>query len=243
MTQAWQKRIRALQQKKHRLETGLFLVEGRKNVLELLESGAFVTEALFGTDEFCGQYPQVQVHPAFEGLATAHQLETCGTLQSNDAALAVVRMRPAAGKPAVRGWVLALDDVRDPGNLGTILRIADWYGIGQVWCSPTTADFYNPKVIAASMGSFLRVEAFYGPFEWPPALAVVAAMMDGADARHFAWPSEGILVMGNEANGIRPAHLPTTAQKISIPRYGQAESLNVAIATAVLLDNLRRATS
>ncbi|RYF70784.1 MAG: RNA methyltransferase, partial [Cytophagaceae bacterium] len=155
--------VRSLHQKKYRQQEGCFLVEGAKSVQEVLSS-TFEVDLLLTTDAFYKENADGADRQRCRiETATADELTRVGTLESNNAALAVVRMR--ANVPLLRAsdaWVLVLDDIRDPGNLGTILRIADWYGIDTILCSETTADVYNPKVISASKGSFTRVNWWYG---------------------------------------------------------------------------------
>jgi TrmH family RNA methyltransferase len=139
--------------------------------------------------------------------------------------------------------VLALDDIRDPGNLGTIIRTADWYGIHQIVASSETADFYNAKVISATMGSFTRVSLFYTDLDaWLPTIPGrrFGTYLDGQDVHQVDFASGGIVVIGNEARGISGTVTRWITDRITIPRYGQAESLNAAIATAVICDNIRR---
>lgn len=239
--------VRSLHQKKYRQQEGLFLVENAKSVQEVLASD-FRVERLLCTETFYKENaPLADRQRCPVETATPDELTRVGTLESNNAAIAVVRMRPTtAAPPPPTGWTLVLDDVRDPGNLGTILRIADWYGIDTVLCSETTADVYNPKVISASKGSFTRIRWWYGDVVGVLINAkspVLGAFLDGDDVHTMRLgPSAGYVVMGNEANGIGPALEPLVTQRITIPRYGAAESLNVGIATAVILDNLRRLT-
>ena len=140
-----------------------------------------------------------------------------------------------------------LDDVSDPGNLGTIIRIADWYGIRKIVCSESTTDFYNPKVIAASKGSFTRVKLMYTDLENylqknAGEKMVAGAFLNGVNLYDFKFPIQkgGFIVMGNESNGVGQEVESYITDRITIPRFGEAESLNVGIATAVILDNLRR---
>ncbi|MEO1653591.1 MAG: RNA methyltransferase, partial [Bacteroidota bacterium] len=169
-----------------------------------------------------------------------------GNFVNNNQALAVMDFFNYPWEEIREGeYIIALDNIQDPGNLGSILRIADWYGISQLICSQNTVDLYNPKVISASMGSFLRIQvhyldlyAFLREPTNPPAYAAVL----GAKNLHqlnFS-PKGGILIMGNESKGIGEALKKLPLEKISIPSFGQAESLNVAMATAVICDNLRR---
>ena len=245
------KYIQSLHQKKYRQQHGAFLVEGAKSVQEVLQSD-FRTELVVATDAFYKENAHLTDHQRTPvEIALPADLERIGTLDSNNAALAVVRTKennPLVAEPGE--MALILDDIRDPGNLGTILRIADWYGIRTILCSETTADVYNPKVISASKGSFTRVRWWYGDIaQFLSQLSqpvgelvspVYGAFLDGADVHTLAFGPGGYLVMGNESNGISPAVEQYIMQRVTIPRYGGAESLNVGIATAVLLDNWRR---
>ncbi len=245
ISQKWQKQIRLLQQKKHRQESGAFLVEGGKSVRELLTAD-FRLQALFVTDTFYKENQKLLDEQPFRPeLVTEDELEKVGTLQSNNAALAI-----AETKKNLPLWVqgqefaLVLDDIRDPGNLGTIIRIADWYGIKKIICSTSCVDVYNPKVIAASMGSFTRVQTYYVPlqefFEQEKAQTIYGTFLDGESIHGLSFSESGYIVIGNEANGIRPENEGFIQKRITIPRFGEAESLNAGIATAIVLDNLRR---
>ena len=236
--------IKSLHQKKFRIQENHFFVEGEKSVIEVLNSD-FEVSLLLVTDSF------YQIHlntlQNYKGeliQVTQHQLEAIGQYQSNDSALAVVKMKSNSyfdlpfGKLAI-----ALDDVRDPGNLGTIIRIADWYGIHHLVFSVQTADFYNPKVIQASMGSFTRVNFFYDNLtdvfdKWK--VPVYGAFLDGLSIHTLENPAPGVILMGNESKGISPELESKVTQKITIPGFGKAESLNVAIATAIMTDNFKR---
>lgn len=243
------KYVQSLHQKKFRQQHGAFLVEGAKSVQEVLAAD-FTVELLLATEAFYKENSRLtdrQRTPV--EIATVAELERAGTLESNNAAIAVVRTkenRPLVAEPGE--IALVLDDIRDPGNLGTILRIADWYGVRKILCSDTTADVYNPKVISASKGSFTRVAWWYGDIQ--PVLEAAArqadfaaygAFLDGEDVHSLSFGRGGYLIMGNESNGIRPEVGRFVTKRVTIPRFGEAESLNVGIATAVLLDNWRRA--
>ncbi|MBO0935445.1 RNA methyltransferase [Fibrella sp. HMF5335] len=237
--------VRSLHQKKYRQQENLFLVEGAKSVQEVLSS-AFRVELLLATDAFITDNTAlISPQRCRVEIATPDELTRLGTLESNNAAIAVVQMRPNT-PPTLppNQWTLVLDDVRDPGNLGTILRIADWYGIDTILCSATTADVYNPKVISASKGSFTRIQWWYGDLEAILKTArqpIFGAFLDGEDVHQLTFGTAGgLIVLGNEANGIGPSVEKLITHRVTIPRYGLAESLNVSIATAVLLDNLRR---
>ncbi|WP_192351340.1 RNA methyltransferase [Algoriphagus sp. Y33] len=236
--------IKSLHQKKIRNQEQKFFVEGEKSVLEVLSS-SFGVELLIATESFFernrilieNSCPQVI-------LATQNQLENLGQYQSNDSALAVVHMK--SNSPfdfPGNEFVIGLDDVRDPGNLGTIIRIADWYGIKNLVFSPQTADFYNPKVIQSSMGSFTRVNFFYADLDkvfrqWN--VPIYGAFLHGKNVHQLPQISAGVILMGNESNGISEELGELVTDKVTIPGFGQAESLNVAIATAILCDNFKR---
>lgn len=240
------KYIQSLHQKKYRQQHGAFLVEGAKSVQEVLQSD-FQVDLLVATEAFYKENTRLtdrQRTPV--EIASVADLERTGTLERNNAALAVVRTKE--NRPLLAGpdeIALILDDIRDPGNLGTIIRIADWYGIRKIICSETTADVYNPKVISASKGSFTRVSWWYGDIELflkqsAKGQIVYGAFLGGDDVHALAFSKSGYLVMGNESNGISPEIGQYVTKRVTIPRYGEAESLNVGIATAVLLDNWRR---
>ncbi len=141
-------------------------------------------------------------------------------------------------------FTLLLDDIRDPGNLGTIIRTADWYGIQTIIASEETVDFYSPKVINSTKGSFIRIHFSNADLsqvlQKQTTLPVFGAFLDGEDVHTIQFPKGGFLVIGNESKGISPTVEKFITNKVTIPRYGKAESLNAAIATAILLDNIRR---
>jgi len=244
MTNNQAKLIRSLHDKKNRQELGLFLVEGAKSVIEVLQSN-FEIQQLFCTTTFSDQnFELIESKVGRAEIVEDFELEKSGTLETNDAAIAIVKQKnnalPDLSKDQL---VLALDDVRDPGNLGTIIRIADWYGIKNIIASKTSTDFYNSKVVSASKGSFTRVNVFYTDLKDYLANCnqpILGAFMAGEDVHAFKFPKKGILVMGNESNGISSEIEALITDKITIPRYGQAESLNVGIATAIIIDNWKR---
>lgn len=220
------------------------MVEGAKSVLELLASG-YITRTVFATPMFAEANQEELSKWQVDTVVVNSQLLTdLGTFQTNDAALAVAEMLPNEPLQAGSGeFALLLDNLNDPGNLGTIIRIADWYGIRKIICSETTVDFYNPKVIAAAKGSFTRVRAFYThlpEFLQESSLPVYGADMEGKSVHAYPFSPGGYLLMGNEANGIEATLRPYITDFLSIPGFGGAESLNVAVATAIICDNLRR---
>lgn len=248
LSKSQSKLLRSLQRKKIRQEQGLFLVEGGKMVAEVLAAGWPVHSLYVSEDYASAEQAQLLACTAPVTLCSAEALSAAGSLVSNRDAIAVLQMppEPKQTQPQPDQWTLALDRINDPGNLGTLLRIADWYGIHTVVCSPDTVDLYNPKVISASMGSFLRVRVSYQPLaRWlatlPADTPVLGAYLDGQSVHRLS-PQQagGVLLMGSEAHGIAAELAPFVTNKITIPAFGGAESLNVAVATAIICDNLKR---
>ncbi|MEX2512396.1 MAG: RNA methyltransferase [Cyclobacteriaceae bacterium] len=236
--------IKSLQQKKFRKQENAFFVEGAKNVTELLHSNFECTHLLF-TEKYDQEFTSLVASFSGTKIRTSREaLATLGTFTSNDQALAVAKIKPNGCINVVKGELaLALDDIRDPGNLGTIIRIADWYGIKKLILSQQTADIYNPKVLHASMGSFTRVDFQYVELKaylTDSHVPVFGAFLDGENIHTLKESPAGILLVGNESQGISPDLIPFITKKVTIPSYGAAESLNAAIATAVLCDNFRR---
>lgn len=233
--------VKSLQIKKYRKQEQLFVVEGEKSIRELLGSG-FDTTMVLGTTDFMNSLELPGGTEAIE--VSLKELQGLGEFQSNTAGLAIARMKPNRPLQIQSGeYALILDDIRDPGNLGTILRIADWYGISKVIATEETADLYNAKVISATMGSFTRVEMFYTSlpaYLQNTTFPVYGAVLDGNDVHATVFSSGGYLIIGNESRGISDEVLPYISDRITIPRYGQAESLNAAVATAIICDNLKR---
>ncbi|KTF14764.1 TrmH family RNA methyltransferase [Pseudoalteromonas sp. H105] len=234
------KLIRALGQKKYRKQHNQYLVQGEKNVLELLASGLTIVD-VFATSafisQFQSQYPQITMIEADEDSLTK-----ASTLVSNNAAIAVVAM-PRVELPQTNGLILALDGVSDPGNLGTIIRVADWYGINHIVASTDSADPYNPKTISATMGSFVRVAvsqtdlpAYLQTLDVP----IYGAFLAGDNLHKANLSHSGVILMGSESHGIRSECAALVTHKITIPAFGVAESLNVAMATGIILDNFKR---
>jgi RNA methyltransferase, TrmH family len=238
------KYIQSLQLKKNRILHKAFTVEGAKNVLELLASSLSI-ELLFVTEHFYKENRIVLDNQTcqFE-IVSITDLERLGTFASNNAAFAVVKTYENIKLFSENDLVLVLDDIRDPGNLGTIIRIADWYGIKKIICSENTVDFYNPKVIAATMGSFARINLYYTDlavfFKENKAKYIAGAIMNGTSIYESDLPKTGYLVIGNESNGISDEIMEVLTHKLTIPKRGGAESLNAGVATAILLDNFFR---
>ncbi|HNP20044.1 MAG TPA: RNA methyltransferase [Fulvivirga sp.] len=234
--------IKSLQLKKYRKKEQKFLVEGEKSVLEVIQSRFKVT-MIMGTEDFI--FRNRSLLTALEVIpTTSAKLQALGTFKTNDSALAVVEIQPEAKLSIpTNEFILALDGVNDPGNLGTIIRIADWYGFKNIIASRETADFYNPKVISSSKGSFTRIGLHYCDLLDTLKdlhIPIYGTFMDGENVHGISFKKNGVLVMGNEANGISKEVETLVSQKITIPKFGEAESLNVAMATAVICDNIRR---
>lgn len=233
------KLITSLQQKKQRIVHQLFFAEGIKVIQELLDS-KFELEHLYTT-----QNDFQQVSNDKKAFINESELKKISALATPNTCLALFKI-PSQKTTKDSGLILALDAVRDPGNLGTIMRLCDWFGIEQIICSKESVDIYNPKVVQATMGSIARVNVNYldlGTFITQTKLTVFGTFMDGANIYKNHLPQEGIIVMGNEANGISPEIENLIKNRLTIPRFGnlkKTESLNVATATAIILSEFRR---
>lgn len=231
------KYIRSLAIQKFREEHGCFIAEGEKIVREWLSSEskihivAGVSNWLAAHQDLCKRHPEAQVIEVSE-----EELKQISNLQTPNKVLVVARTPEAVPLPK-SGPCLVLDGIRDPGNMGTLLRIADWYGIPDLVCSPDCVDAYNPKVVQSAMGAQLRVRIHYTALEsflaTNPKL-VKAAMLGGEDYRKSVVSADCMLVIGNESSGIRQETLPEGAEKVMIPRRGGAESLNAAVSAGIL---------
>ena len=231
------KLITSLQQKKYRNKLGLFIAEGPKVITELLSAGINL-DSLFSTKE--------NLNPTSnEYLVSEKELQKISFLKTANTSVALFKI--PANKPLLKDCsTVVLDAIRDPGNLGTIIRLCDWFGIKQLVCSEDTVDCYNPKVIQATMGSIARVQINYTAitdFINESILPVYGACMEGENIYQQKLPEKAILVMGNEANGISPEINSLLTNRITIPQFGkmqETESLNVATATAILLSEFMR---
>lgn len=232
------KLISSLSQKKSRSQQQMFVVEGKKGISEFLESSFELSHLYAISDDFSVQDDKFTI-------ITEAELKKISNLTTPNHAVALFKIPKGVAVDASQ-LVLALDDVRDPGNLGTIIRLCDWFGIEHVVCSEATVDCYNPKVVQATMGSMTRVSIHYldlKSFLEASELPKFGAFMEGDTVYNQLLPNQGILVMGNEANGISSGIETLIDKKISIPHFGNlkaAESLNVATATAILLSEFRR---
>ena len=233
------KTITGLQQKKYRKQHKLFFAEGIKVVQELLDSN-FELSHLYTVDDVFTAVPDEKIT-----IITEAELKKISALTTPNTCLALFTI-PGEREIINNGLIVALDDVRDPGNLGTIIRLCDWFGITQLVCSGTTADIFNPKVVQASMGSLKRVNVVYtdlAEFLSQTSLPVYGTFMDGDNIYKQSLPQKGVIVMGNEANGISAEIEALVTNKIAIPRFGDmqlTESLNVATAAAIVLNEFKR---
>lgn len=239
LSKSHSKLITSLSQKKYRQKHKIFIAEGVKVVKELLNS-CFKLQKIFVTE---ADLVNVESDKVIE--VTNEELKKISQLTTPNRVLGIFSI-PAELPIKSSGLVIALDAINDPGNLGTIIRLCDWFGIEQLLCSKGTVDCYNPKVVQASMGSLTRVQINYvnlPEYLKKTKLPVFIADMKGKNVYKTLLPKEGILVMGNEANGISSEIQELSNHIVTIPRFGsiqQTESLNVATATAILLSEFRR---
>ncbi len=232
------KHLTSLHHKKYRNTYNEFVVEGEKIVAEAIEWAKDAVVKVYCLEQLANEFISAGI--AIE-IVTERELKQISSLSTPNKAIAV--MRQITDKIESTHFYLALDGIQDPGNLGTIIRLADWFGIHQIICSSDCVDCYNPKVVQASMGSIFRIQMHYvelADFLTKSDLPIYGALLNGENIYTKTLQRKGILVMGNEGNGIRPELLPLVTQALTIPKFGEAESLNVGIATAILLSEFSR---
>ena len=233
--------VKSLKLKKYRRKASAFLVEGAKTVLELMHSD-FEVLLLLVTEKFIAEYGDSIDKGIQYEIVKSRDLISLGTFKSNDYALAVAKMKLEVSPTSEENLVLALDGVSDPGNFGTIIRIADWYNIKTLIAGNECAELYNPKVITASMGSFVRVNVWQTDLrkylELQTERRVYGAFLDGQDVHNLNPDYPCILLMGSESNGIQSSVEKYVDERLTIPRVGSAESLNVAVSTGIICDQL-----
>ena len=234
------KLIQSLNLKKHRSELKLFVVEGKKQVTELLTSKYHIN-CLVATQHWADAHAQDIKNNTELIVVNADELKKASLLQAPQEVLAVVEMPEKQFSPTIidTGFSIFLDGIQDPGNLGTIVRIADWYGIKNIICSNDCVDVFNPKTIQATMGSFARVEVYYvnlADILRNNSLPVYGALMHGESLYQSTIKESGILIIGNEGKGISEDLMAYISHPITIPKIGGAESLNAGIATAIICD-------
>ncbi|MDB5132072.1 MAG: aviRb [Mucilaginibacter sp.] len=236
--------LRSLQNKKDRTQQSLFLVEGLKSVIEFIHS-AYQIGAIYHTASFDPKVLKLSQKINLTEISVT-DMEKVSSLKTPQqiAALIKIPVWPALDNTRLKQkFSLVLDGIQDPGNMGTIIRTADWFGMQHVICSEDTVDVYNPKVVQASMGSLSRINVRYGDLTsiLPKiGLPVYGAMLDGENIYDIDFGQEGLIVMGNEGSGLRPDISKLISKAVTIPRKGNAESLNVAIATALFCSEIVR---
>jgi TrmH family RNA methyltransferase len=238
------KYIQSLGHKKFRDADGVFVAEGPKIVLELLQSENCNLVMCFAAGNWLQMHKNIlkgREHLVFE--VEEKELERISFLTTPNQVLAVFTKPVFSKQTKMEGLVLLLDTIQDPGNLGTILRTADWFGVKCIVGSPDTADVFNPKVVQSAMGSLIRVEMIYADLETyirsHPGMILYASSLEGEDLQENIPQSKAMLLMGNESKGISPALEKLAGKRIRIPRKGGAESLNVAVATGILLSRMQ----
>jgi len=233
------KYIQSLCHKKQRQAEGLFIAEGAKLADELLKSD-YRIKKIYATADWAGKHST----RAEVVTITEIELQKISALQAPNQVLVIAEQKKRVDRPVLEHQLtLVLDGIQDPGNLGTIIRIADWFGIKQVIASVDTVELYNPKVIQGTMGSFIRVQLWYQSLEGflqTATVPVYGALLQGKNMHTEPPVSEGILIIGNESKGISPVLLPYITHPITIPRLGGAESLNAAVATGILISHLKK---
>ena len=231
--------ITSLSQKKYRIQEKLFLAEGVKLVSELLQS-SFEVYHVYATNDFEATLPDSKLTRITEA-----ELNKISQLVTPNEVIGLFRI-PTHQLPEYKGLIVVLDTIQDPGNLGTIIRLCDWFGVSQLVCSLESVDCYNPKVVQATMGSLTRVEVLYtdlNVYLENSKLPVYLTLLEGDNVYETDLPQDAILVMGNEANGINKGLIKNDYKTLHIPRFGQmqqTESLNVAMATSILLSEFKR---
>jgi len=236
--------IKSLHQKKYRKENGLFLVEGIKSIREFISSDYQIDTIYYDKE----QYQHLPKLPANINLFEVNnaELSKISTLQTPQGFLALVKtpeIKNIIKKDLKNKFTLVLDGVQDPGNMGTIIRTADWFGFENIICSMDTVEAYNPKTVQATMGSLARIKIFY---EDLPAflteidIPVFGALLDGNSIYETKWREEGLIVLGNEGKGITAEVIKKINYPVTIPRIGAAESLNVAVSAAIFCTEIVR---
>ncbi|HEU4633412.1 MAG TPA: RNA methyltransferase [Flavisolibacter sp.] len=233
------KDIQSLGLKKHREEMKLFVAEGPKIVKELVQLVPSQLQRVYALDKWIEENKEL-VDPSRLTAISEAELERISQLQTPNNVLAVLKQFEHP-EPDSSSFTLYLDTIQDPGNFGTIVRIADWFGIKNMVCTSGCADLYSPKVVQSTMASIARVHVFYDEAgDWLPKqhVPVYAATLNGKPVYELGKAATGILLVGNESKGLRDSFIQMATEKITIPRIGGAESLNAAVATGIILSHL-----
>ena len=236
--------IKSLHQKKYRKENGIFIIEGIKSIEEFTQSN-YQIHSIYHLAQYHPLLPALSANIKLFEVNNA-ELDKISTLQTPQGVLALVHLpKPPVLDASIlkNTFTLVLDGVQDPGNMGTIIRTADWFGFKQIICSANCVEVYNPKTVQATMGSLSRVNVFYE--DLPSVLKAIklpvfGAVLDGKSIYRSDWGKEGLLILGNEGQGISPEVMKLITNRITIPRVGGAESLNVAISAAILCADISR---
>ena len=236
--------IKSLHQKKYRKENGLFLVEGIKSIKEFIQS-PYRIHTIFYLSEHSGLLPKL---PANINLFEVNNVELgkISTLQTPQGFLAVVHLpesKPADLQNLRNQFTIVLDGVQDPGNMGTIIRTADWFGFKNIICSEDCVEVFNPKTVQATMGSLARVNVHYNDLNAlleNNQIPIFGALLEGESIYHTDWKKEGLIILGNEGKGISADVMNKITKPVTIPRFGEAESLNVAVSAAIFCSEIAR---
>ncbi|SEQ92454.1 TrmH family RNA methyltransferase [Pedobacter rhizosphaerae] len=236
--------VKSLHQKKYRRENGLFLVEGIKSIKEFIQS-SYQIHTIFYTTEQREVLPQLPANINLFEVNNA-ELAKISTLQTPQGFMALVyipKNKSVSTESLANQFTLVLDGVQDPGNMGTIIRTADWFGFKQIICSEDTVEAYNPKTVQATMGSLARVNISYVnllDFISESKIPVFGALLEGKSIYKIDWKKEGLIILGNEGKGITQEVISKVNQPVTIPNFGEAESLNVAVSAAIFCSEIRR---
>lgn len=242
LSKAQIKYIRSLTQQKYRKEHQVFIVEGDKIAKEWLNSNATITIIASLNDWAEQNAAIIKKHPEAQvAIISEEVLHSISLLQTPNQVLLVVAMPEKQQYLPTSDWCIALDDIQDPGNMGTIIRIADWFGIKNIVCSHNCVEIYNPKVIQAAMGGHLRISFFQTELTYfikKATIPTLAASLDGKNLYDFPSIEKAILIIGNESKGISKELLDIASEKINIPRIGGAESLNAAVSAGIICSHI-----
>lgn len=236
--------VKSLHQKKYRRENGLFLVEGIKSIKEFIQS-SYQIHTIFYTTEQRDGLPQLPANISLFEVNNA-ELAKISTLQAPQGILALVYIpenKSINPEVLANQFTLVLDGVQDPGNMGTIIRTADWFGFKHIVCSEDTVEAYNPKTVQATMGSLARINISYvklTDFIAKSKLPVFGALLEGKSIYKTNWGKEGLVILGNEGKGITEEVILKVNQPVTIPNFGEAESLNVAVSAAIFCSEIKR---
>lgn len=244
LSKTYTKYIQSLHHKKFRDADNVFIAEGSKVVMELLQSSIFSCQQVLGLQQWL-QQNEMLIRKTYSGPLQAidnFELEKISALSTPNQVLAVFKKAKKKTSDPKGKITLVLDTIQDPGNLGTIIRIADWFGVPSIICSENCTDIYNPKVVQSTMGSLGRVNVNYTNItDWlkkNSGIQIYAAALNGKNVHHLKGLAEAMIVIGNESKGISAEVMELCTEKITIPKNGQAESLNAAVAAGIILSHM-----